>query len=173
MLIFTVLVARAAQHLPTSVTIWLTAADLESEMAAKKKVLRQALEHVPHSVRLWKEAVKLEEPEDARKLLTKAVECCSTSTDLWLALAKLETYENAKKVLNRARENIPTERQIWISAARLEEASGQANVNVDRLINRAIQVLQGNDIEINRKQWLEDAINAEKAGCKLTAKVIM
>ena len=39
-----------------------------------------------------------------------------------MALSKLENYENARKVLNRARENIPTDRKIWISAAKLEEA---------------------------------------------------
>ncbi|KAI6232354.1 PRP6-like protein [Aphelenchoides besseyi] len=165
------IVATAVKHIPTSVMIWLTAANIETELKAKKKVLRKALEQIPHSVRLWKEAVKLEEPEDARKLLTKAVECCSTSTDLWLALAKLETYENAKKVLNKARENIPTDRQIWISAARLEEASGQENV--DAIIKRALKVLQINQVEINRKQWMEDAINAERADCKLTAASII
>ena len=42
---------------------------------------------------------------------------------LWLALARLENYENARKVLNKARENIPTDRQIWICGAKLEEAS--------------------------------------------------
>jgi pre-mRNA-processing factor 6 len=41
---------------------------------------------------------------------------------LWLALAKLENYEDARKVLNKARENIPTDRKIWISAANLEES---------------------------------------------------
>lgn len=39
-------------------------------------------------------------------------------------MARLENYENARKVLNRARENIPTDRQIWITAAKLEEAHG-------------------------------------------------
>ena len=57
-----------------------------------------ALETVPTSVRLWKEAVELEEPADARILLTRAVECCPLSVELWLALAKLEDYENARKV---------------------------------------------------------------------------
>ena len=47
---------------------------------------------------------------------------------LWLALARLENYENARKVLNKARENIPTDRQIWISAAKLEEANDNHNM---------------------------------------------
>lgn len=93
------------------------AAELEQDLKSKKRVLRKgyqkkinpfheileifdfiALEHIPSSVRLWKAAVELEEPEDARILLSRSVECCSTSVELWLALAKLETYENARKV---------------------------------------------------------------------------
>lgn len=167
------LVATAVTHLPHSVRIWLAAAELETELKAKKKVMRKALEKVPRSVRLWRYAVDLEEDsDDARKLLTRAVECCNTSTELWLALARLETYENARKVLNKARENIPTDKHIWISAARLEETKGQAEM-VDKLVERALIVLQTNHVEINRKQWMEDAIDAEKAGCPITACAIM
>jgi pre-mRNA-processing factor 6 len=145
---------------------------LETEVKGKRKVLQKALTNVPRSVRLWKEAVNLEEPEDARKLLTRAVECCSSSTELWLALAKLETYENARAVLNKARETIPTERQIWITAAKLEETRGQIDM-VDKIIARALTVLQSHQVEINRKQWLEDAIDAEKSECPRTAVAIM
>lgn len=166
------IVATAVTHRRDSVRIWLKAADLENDRKAKRKVLRKALEHIPHSVKLWKAAIDLEEPEDARQLLTRAVECCSTSTELWLALAKLETYENARKVLNKAREHIPTDRQIWISAARLEETRGEAS-KVELMVNRAISSLTANKVEINRKQWMEDAIDAEKSNCKLTAQAIM
>lgn len=93
------------------------------------------MEQIPSSVRLWKAAVELEEPEDARILLSRAVECCPTSVELWLALAKLETYENARKVLNKARENIPTDRQIWITAAKLEEANNNSQM-VEKIIDR-------------------------------------
>lgn len=148
------------------------AADIETDKKAKRKVLRKALENIPHSVRLWKAAVDLEEPEDARQLLTRAVECCSSSTELWLALAKLENYDNARKVLNKARENIPTDRLIWIAAARLEESRGESNM-VDKLIDRALLSLKANKVEINRKHWLEDAIDAERASCRLTAQAIM
>ncbi|KAI1705808.1 tetratricopeptide repeat domain-containing protein [Ditylenchus destructor] len=166
------IVANAVRHIPQSVRIWLKAADLEQDKKGKRKVLRKALEQIPHSVRLWKAAVDLEEPEDARQLLTRAVECCPTSTELWLALAKLETYENARKVLNKARENIPTERQIWISAARLEETRGEKK-RVGALIENGLVLLRSAQVEINRKQWLEDAIDAERAGCFLTSQAII
>lgn len=35
------------------------------------------------SVRLWKTAVELEEPEDARIMLSRAVECCPTSVEVY------------------------------------------------------------------------------------------
>ena len=41
-----------------------------------------ALENIPNSVRLWKAAVELEDPEDARILLTRAVECCPQSVEV-------------------------------------------------------------------------------------------
>uniref|UniRef100_A0A0N5APJ7 Pre-mRNA-processing factor 6 n=1 Tax=Syphacia muris TaxID=451379 RepID=A0A0N5APJ7_9BILA len=166
------IVAAAVRSLPNSVRIWMKAAELEDDVKNKKKVFRKALEQIPTSVRLWKAAIELEEPDDARILLTRAVECCSTSTELWLALARLETYENARNVLNKARENIPTDRQIWISAARLEETRGQSEM-VNRIIERALTSLRANMVEINREHWLKDAVDAEKAQCKLTSQAII
>ena len=42
-----------------------------------------ALENIPNSVRIWKAAVELEEPEDARIMLSRALECCPTSVEVW------------------------------------------------------------------------------------------
>lgn len=169
-------IAQAARHIPTSVRIWIKAADLESETKAKRRVFRKALEHIPNSVRLWKAAVELENPEDARILLSRAVECCNTSVELWLALARLETYENARKVLNKARENIPTDKQIWMTAAKLEEANGNIYM-VEKIIDRALTSLAANGVEINREMWFQEAIEAEKAGavncCQATIKAII
>ncbi|XP_058800576.1 pre-mRNA-processing factor 6 [Phymastichus coffea] len=165
-------IAQAVRHISTSVKIWIKAADLESELKAKKRVYRRALEHIPNSVRLWKAAVELEEPEDARILLSRAVECCPTNVDLWLALARLETYDNARKVLNKARENIPTDRQIWITAAKLEEANGNKHM-VDKIIERAISSLSANGVEINREHWFKEAMEAEKAGAVHCCQVII
>lgn len=47
-------------------------------------VAHLALENVSKSVRLWKTAVELEEPEDARIMLSRAVECCPTSVEVGL-----------------------------------------------------------------------------------------
>lgn len=169
-------IAQAARHIPTSVRIWIKAADLESETKAKRRVFRKALEHIPNSVRLWKAAVELENPEDAKILLSRAVECCNTSVELWLALARLETYENARKVLNKARENIPTDKQIWMTAAKLEEANGNIHM-VEKIIDRALTSLSANGVEINRESWFQEAIEAEKSGavhcCQAIIKAII
>lgn len=169
-------IAQAARHIPTSVRIWIKAADLETEAKAKRRVFRKALEHIPNSVRLWKAAVELENPEEARILLSRAVECCNTSVELWLALARLETYENARKVLNKARESIPTDKQIWMTAAKLEEANGNIHM-VEKIIDRALTSLSANGVEINREMWFQEAIEAEKAGavhcCQATIKAII
>jgi len=165
-------IAQAARQIPTSVRVWIKAAELETELKAKKKVFRKALEHIPNSVRLWKAAVELEEPDDARILLSRAVECCPTSVDLWLALARLESYENARKVLNKARENIPTDRQIWTTAAKLEEANGNSHM-VDKIIERAVLSLTSNGVEISRDQWFKEAVEAEKGGSVLTCQSLI
>uniref|UniRef100_A0A8D3DKP0 Pre-mRNA-processing factor 6 n=1 Tax=Scophthalmus maximus TaxID=52904 RepID=A0A8D3DKP0_SCOMX len=165
-------VAQAVRHLPGSVRIYIRAAELETDVRAKKRVLRKALENVSKSVRLWKTAVELEEPEDARIMLSRAVECCPTSVELWLALARLETYENARRVLNKARENIPTDRHIWITAAKLEEANGNTQM-VDKIIDRAITSLHANGVEINREQWIQDAEECDKAGSVATCQAVI
>lgn len=169
-------IAQAARQLPSSVRIWIKAADIETEVKTKRRVFRKALEHIPNSVRLWKAAVELENPDDARILLSRAVECCNTSVELWLALARLETYENARKVLNKARENIPTDKQIWTTAAKLEEANGNIHM-VEKIIDRALTSLTTNGVEVNREQWFQEAVEAEKGGavhcCQAIIKCII
>jgi len=165
-------VKLAVTQNPNAVRIWIKAADLEVEVASKKRVFRKALEAIPNSVRLWKAAVELEQPADARVLLSRAVECCPTSTELWIALARLETYENARKVLNKAREHIPTDRQIWITAAKLEEANGNEPM-IEKIVVRAIQSLTSNGVELNKEHWMKDAIDAEKGGSILTCQSLV
>ncbi|KAL7639680.1 UNVERIFIED_CONTAM: hypothetical protein RMT77_010183 [Armadillidium vulgare] len=165
-------IAQAVQTLPYSPRIWIKGADLETELKAKKRVYRKALEQIPNSELLWKLAVELEEEEDAKILLSRAVECCPTSVDLWLALARLETYENSRKVLNKARENNPKDRLIWITAAKLEEANTN-NSLVNKIIERAIATLQANMVDINRDQWIKDAMEAEHSGAVVTCQAII
>jgi pre-mRNA-processing factor 6 len=66
------------------------AAQKEEDPKIKSKIYRRSLEHLPTEVDLWKMLVELEEPEEAKILLTKAVVCVPKAVNLWLALAKLE-----------------------------------------------------------------------------------
>ncbi|KAL2217759.1 pre-mRNA-splicing factor [Thermoascus aurantiacus ATCC 26904] len=167
-----IIAANAIKHNDRSTRLWIEAMRLESDIRAKKNVLRQALLHIPQSVAIWKEAVNLEEdPADARLLLAKAVEMVPLSVELWLALARLETPENAQKVLNAARKAVPTSHEVWIAAARLQEQMGQANkVNV---MKRAVQALARENAMLKREEWIAEAEKCEEEGAVLTCGAII
>jgi pre-mRNA-processing factor 6 len=149
------ILATAVRRIPTSVKIFLKAADLEHTESAKKAVLRKALEANPTSITLWKAAIELEDADDARILLAVAVEKIPHSVELWLALARLETYQNAQKVLNKARKALPTDRSVWIAAAKLEESQNHIDV-VDKVIDRAVKSLTKNEAVISRDCQVDD-----------------
>lgn len=163
----------AVRALPSSVSLWLRAAEYEGEdTEARKAVLRKALTLLPGSEALWKAAVALESPDDARIMLARAVECVPSSIDLWLALARLESYENAQRVLNQARQAMPTEPLIWVTAARLEEAQGNG-AHVDKIVSRALKSLSGQGVLIDREAWLKHGEEAERAGATATATALV
>jgi len=166
------ILATAVRKIPTSVKIFLRAADLEEIESAKKAVLRKALEANPTSVMLWKAAIELEGADDARVLLSLAVEKVPQSVEMWLALARLESYENARKVLNQARKALPAERAIWIAAAKLEESQDHVEM-VDKIVDKAVKSLAKNDAIVTRGQWLHEAESAEFSGAPLTCGAIV
>lgn len=166
------LMVKALKENPRSVKLWIKAADIESDETGKRKVYAKAREIVPKSVLLWKKSVELEGPEEAKVILREAVECCPEAVELWLALARLEPYERAQQVLIKASEKNPTERGIWIMAAKLEEAAGNKSL-AGNIIQRAIEQLSENKIEIKRDEWLMEAIDADKADFKVTCREIL
>jgi pre-mRNA-processing factor 6 len=198
-----VVLANAVQHVGQSVKIWLAAADLEHDSAAKKRVLRKgkasdsaglristdsfysALEHIPNSVRLWKETVNLESSAtDARILLSRAVEVIPLSVELWLALARLEVPERAKAVLNKARKAVPTSHEIWIAAGRLlEQEAGLSTKSpaerakeldvVDKTIEAGVRGLRRHQVLLTREQWLKEAERCESEGSPRTCEAIV
>ena len=165
-------IAKGVKSISNSVKLWMQAAKLETDDLNRSRVLRKGLEHIPDSVRLWKAVVELANEEDARLLLHRAVECCPLHVELWLALARLETYEQSKKVLNMARKKLPKEPAIWITAAKLEEANGNTS-SVVKVIERGIQSLQREGVEIDREVWMKEAEAAERAGSVATCQAII
>jgi len=158
--------------LPKSVKIWLTASEKETNNENKIRVLKKGLELNPDSVRLWKEIVSLCDEQQAKVYLRRASQCIPHNLELWLAFAKIESYKNARAILNEARKKMPYEPLIWINAAKLEEAEGNTD-NIQILIDRGIKTLSKSGVEIVRKSWLQEAINAEQSGSFLTAKAII
>ena len=61
-------------------------------------------------------------------------------------------------------------RLVWITAAKLEEANGNEKM-VPKIIDRGIASLSANGVEINKELWMEDAMDAEKAGSVQTCQV--
>ena len=167
-----IIAANAIKNNDRSTRLWTEAMKLETDVRAKKRVLRRAIDNIPQSVAIWKEAVNLEEdPADARLLLAKATEVIPLSVELWLALARLETPEQAQKVLNKARQAVPTSYEIWIAAARLQEQMGTATkVNV---MKRAVQSLARESAMLKREEWIAEAEKCEEEGAILTCGAII
>ncbi|MCJ1310819.1 hypothetical protein MMC25_004486 [Agyrium rufum] len=166
-----IIAANAIKNNDRSTRLWIEAMMLESDVRAKKRVLRRASDHIPQSVAIWKEAVNLEEdPADARLLLAKATENIPLSVELWLALARLETPENAQRVLNKARGAIPSSYEIWIAAARLQEQMGNDKINV---MKRAVQSLAQQGAMLKREEWIAEAEKCEAEGAILTCGAII
>lgn len=166
------LMIKALEENPRSVKLWIKAAELEDDDIARRKVYSSAREIVPKSVIIWKKSVELEQPDEAKIILRQAVECCPEAVELWLALARLETYEEAQKVLIKASEKNPTEKVIWITAAELEEAAGNKPL-VGSIIKASIEQLKKKAVEIKRDEWLKEAVEADKAGFKVTCHEII
>ncbi|KAL9058362.1 MAG: hypothetical protein Q9162_001817 [Coniocarpon cinnabarinum] len=168
-----IIAAEALKRNDHSTRLWIQAMELEEDIRAKKRVMRQALDHVPKSVALWKEAVNLEESEaDAKLMLSKATELIPLSVELWLALARLETPENAQKVLNKARRAVPTSYEIWVAAVRLQEQTGD-EIMVKKVMNRGIKALAKESAMLSREEWLTEAEKCEDEGAQLTANAII
>jgi pre-mRNA-processing factor 6 len=127
---------RALELIPDSERLWKAAVELEEKDAARVLLTRAV--------------------EDG---------CCPLSVDLWLALARLEDYQEARKVLNNARKKVPSEPQIWFTAAKLEEANSNVqNVAkiLERAMRQFSDMkLKVSD---DRDFWQEQAANAEKEG---------
>ncbi|UKJ88197.2 pre-mRNA splicing factor [Theileria orientalis] len=166
------ILAKAIKVIPTSVKLWMEAANRETSNDDRKRVLRKALEFIPNSIRLWKEAISMENEANAYILLKRAVECVPESLDMWLALARLCPYEEAQKVLNEARKKLPTNVDIWITAAKLEESNGNYEM-VERIITRAIDNLSKKGVVHVRSNWLKQAETAESSSFVRTAQAII
>lgn len=168
-----IIAANAIKHNNQSAALWQAAADLETDLRAKKRVFRHALDAIPTSTALWKSAIALEEdPADARLMLAKATEIVPLATDFWLALARLETPENAQVVLNKARKAIPASHAVWIAACVLQEQLGKPDM-VFKVMERGIKSLAKASAMLKREEWITEAEKCEDENQILTCQAII
>lgn len=67
---------------------------------------------------------------------------------------------------------LPKDRAIWITAAKLAEAHGNI-ATVGKIIERGIRTLQGEEVVIDKEEWVKEAEVSEKAGSVLTCQAII
>lgn len=125
-----------------------------------------ALENVSKSVRLWKTAVELEEPEDARIMLSRAVECCPTSVEVCWARAVASFIPAPARITACGIKKVPhavasihsqvlsAPLQLWLALARLETYE-----NARRVLNKARE-----NIPTDRHIWITAAKLEEANG---------
>ena len=165
-----VVAAQALKENPSSVRLWQSAMQLETDRNARRKVGRKAIDWLPKSVVLWKALVNEEEsPEEAKLLLSRAVQEVPLAVELHLALSRLCTGNEAMKVLNKARQVNPTSHEIWLAAVRLQEALGQPLDKVRQIMKRAAQSLAQNSAMLKREEWIAESEKMEEDGMVLSA----
>lgn len=167
-----IVAAEALKMNDQSVKLWTRASELESDVRAKKKILRKGIDHVPESPDLWRAAIDLEaDVADARLMLAKAAELNPYVIDFWLALSRIETPENAQKVLAKARSKAPGNELIYIAAGRLQERLGKVNALPAMLKKAFSNIKEFSDEPITYENWFEAAREAEDDNDIATVKI--
>lgn len=160
-----VLVAKGIKFIPNSLQLWLKAAELESEIFNKQRVIRKAIQELPSKEELWKLIVGFESnTEEVLKILKKAVEFVPKSIDLWTALIKLQNSVDAKLSLGTVRKILPNEPLVWILTIYTEEKfNSECTINdLVGILEGGIKELNNNGIEMPLSQWLYEAHLLEK-----------
>lgn len=94
--------------------------DLKKARLLMKSVITTNPKHAPGwigAARLEEVAGKLTE---ARNIIDKGCQMCPTSEDVWLEAARMNNADNAKKILASAIKQIPQSVKIWQTAVKLE-----------------------------------------------------
>ena len=170
---------KALEANPTSITLWKAAIDLE-EASDAKVLLGVAVERVPHAVELWLALARLETYDNARKVLNQARRALPTERAIWIAAAKLEESQNhtelVQKIMDRAfksllkQEVVVITRAQWLQEAEAAEAAG-APLTSAAIIQHSIAV--GVDPEDQQRTWADDAKGVLARGSVATARAIL
>ncbi|KAF9184494.1 hypothetical protein BGZ51_009400 [Haplosporangium sp. Z 767] len=120
---------------------WIAAARLE-EHAGKLTDARQIIDkgciECPKAEDIWLEAARLNNTDNAKKILANAVKQIPQSVKIWLHAAQLETTPKGKKtVIRRALDYVPNSVKLWKTAVELEDDPNNARI----LLARAVELV--------------------------------
>ncbi|ETN39647.1 uncharacterized protein HMPREF1541_05873 [Cyphellophora europaea CBS 101466] len=136
--------AYALRVFPTSISLWLAAADLERNHGKKPdlwQLLDKAVEACPQSDVLWLQLAKEKwdagDIDGSRLVLANAFKQNPGNEEIWLAAVKLEAdagqVDQARELLSQARLEAPTER-VWYKSAAYERQLGNIDVALDLVL---------------------------------------
>ncbi|KAG0055608.1 hypothetical protein BGZ83_008042 [Gryganskiella cystojenkinii] len=120
---------------------WIAAARLE-EHAGKLTDARQIIDkgclECPKSEDIWLEAARLNNTDNAKKILANAVKQIPQSVKIWLQAVQLETTPKTKKtVIRRALDFVPNSVKLWKTAVEMEDDPNNARI----LLARAVELV--------------------------------
>lgn len=163
------IMAQAVSNVPTSVRLWIRAADLETDLKSKRRVLRKGF-----VADLERNLTRLSSPITSPSALAcpffvfsqsnkTALEVIPDSVRLWQAAVDLESPEDACVLLGRAVECCPHSTELWLALAHLETYD-----NARKVLNKARKA-----IPTERQIWIAAARLEETAGKKDNVKRIV
>lgn len=158
---------KALENISNDVELWKACVELEDKDEAKS-LLYKAIECVPYSTDIWIALAKLEEYKEARTILNNACKKIPTDHTIWVHAAKLEEAQGndatVSKILRKGIKNlnkfVKITRDQWLKEAYDAEMS-MSVVTARSIIQETLYVgvEDPNDIDENKKLWLETAEN--------------
>ena len=169
---------KALEAIPTSVTLWKAAIELEDAGDAKI-LLSVAVDKVPTSVEMWLALARLESYNNAKKVLNKARKKLPAERAIWIAAAKLEESQNKDSIVDQIilkavqsleKHDAVISRTHWLKEAEAAEAAG-APLTSSAIVKHTISM--GVDVEDRQRTWSDDCNSALGRGAVATARAIM
>lgn len=180
---------------PNNGLIWLKFIDLlKTDTENAIKLIEQAAEMDPKSKRLLLRAVELrvENQHAFKQVAESTFNLYSVSEKLWhIALvldkdqrlnvwrrafehkvARFWSCNNRKKSLTDLIDNFPCEKIFRLELAILEEEYGNGQI-IEEAFNRALIACADNGVEIDRREWINEAIKADSLKFFESCKAIM
>lgn len=156
---------------PTFESLWLEAVRLQPPNVAKN-IITQAIYRIPTSVDLWLKAIDLEtKVNNKRMVCQKTLKHITNSETSWEKAIQLEEIENLYVLLSQAVKCCPSIK-LWIKLAELEEMK-EAKHMMDETIQHIVTWWRVNEVEIDRKNWFEEAVKMEKEGAVYRGQIII